>query len=623
MNMQKKHKTKQKINWYQKALDQTLFPMAIRIGCLNINPDENIDISGKTESLLHSILVDISTCMKQFGEGSIAPKLYSSEKPILRIVTNKIVNTPDLKHAECEVLVINDENNSNTNHSLVFSSSISSNEKNSNFFLKQIELHSDILILEATKSSDNEINEFINQNIELNAPSCFAIIKANKLVSFNSTKDLEMSSSINGKELHDKIMLELKEILLFRSLLKEDSGQISLKNLSDYTQEVSLTYQDVDPDFECQGPIDSLTSSISWRNIFRNFVRKLSPIPKSNIISETTKPNKNPLSEKSLSTQKSNSNCNKLFAQFLKADHLAIYYANAHRSTFILIYCIGAFALINAVLAVAFSEISWIVLTSALAEFFSLAGIYFLYKNDHKKRYHIKWLEYRSLAEMLRMTPLLNSIGMKISTKGFERHQKDCDIKAKSNGRIWLLIYTQILMRWVGFERVTINHENLSAAKSFLNDTLLQGQVEYHKKNAKKMQKVGHKLGHFSFILFVLAFVFVTGKLITKLLISLHLDIDHHLIHNIGHGLGIFAAIFPILGSAAFAIRNHAEFDISSQRSLAMQSNLQDEIETLNKLKQPINYAELIQQINNTSLIMQAETADWLEIYEVKETEPG
>ena len=78
-----------------------------------------------------------------------------------------------------------------------------------------------------------------------------------------------------------------------------------------------------------------------------------------------------------------------------------------------------------------------------------------------------------------------------------------------------------------------------------------------------------------------------------------------------------------MLGSAAFAIRNHAEFDISSQRSLAMLKSLKKDVEILNKMGDFANYQELVQQTIDTSLVMQSETADWLEIYEVKETEPG
>jgi len=305
---------------------------------------------------------------------------------------------------------------------------------------------------------------------------------------------------------------------------------------------------------------------------------------------------------------------------------LAVQYANAHRSSFILIYCLAAFALINAALAIGFSTIGWLALSSALAEFFALVAIFLIYRNDHKKRYHIKWLEYRSLAELLRMAPVLNSLGTSQAATGFERH-RDKLAEAKTTkhnaGRTWLIIYTESLMRWSRYKNTEINQDNLNAAKGFLNKNILQSQISYHQKNAHKMHIVGHNLGHFSFILFVMAFIFVSGKLITKLLAALHLGIDYNTLSHTGHILGVLAAICPMLGSAAFAIRNHAEFDISSQRSLAMLKLLNQNITQLQKLQTPIQFNQLIKQAFDISSTMQSETADWLEIYEVKETEPG
>ena len=373
-----------------------------------------------------------------------------------------------------------------------------------------------------------------------------------------------------------------KEILLFDSLLKGsatnevEQGTSALDRITEYNSEKVLCYQKCEADFEYQGPITSINSSFRWQNIFKSFVNALSTKsenknePRSDVHDEHKL--KDNYSELNLFHLKKSDNCHKLFAQFLRADQLAVHYANAHRSSFIIIYWLGAFALINAAIAIGFSTIGWLALTSAILEFLALVSIYCVYRNDHKKNYHIKWLEYRSLAEMLRMTPLINSLGMPLSAEGFQRHRLDSDhdiIDSRSVGRTWLIIYTESLMRSINFDEVCIHQENLISAKNYLKNTLVKGQISYHQNNAKKMRVVGHNLGSICYALFFLAFAFVSGKLITKLLAALHLGIDYQLLSHIGHGLGVLAAICPMLGSAAFAIRSNMSIEPDSFLALS------------------------------------------------------
>ncbi len=662
---------------YQKVLEQALVPMTLRVGCFNFDPSSRFELHGDASGFLQNLILEIGNCMNQLVKRPVASIIYSDEVPIIRLISRQTIELaswdissldnigienmsiamcsaeeyrqPDLPEKQTPVNDIkgnrikgnsikdNDIKDNGikdkNSGSICYSAEVIDAEDHSDFIFKQIASHSDLLIIDASDSNDTEINEFINQNSTINQSSYVMIIRNNGTADFLPVNGSKIERQTNAQALNSKLATELSEILLFDSLLGETSAESDVKSpalqrIIDYAGESSLKYQSAEPDFEYQGPITSQQSWISWHNIFRRFVSWLSP--KSDAKSEKKQETGKDNQANSLRLQKASKSCHELFAQFLRADHLAIRYANAHRSSFILIYCLGAFALINAAIAIGFSQIGWLALTSALAEFFALVGIFLIYKNDHKKRYHIKWLEYRSLAEMLRMTPLLNSIGITQSADSFERHRKKHEtdtaagpVNTHNAGRIWLIIYIKSLMRWVGYEQVNINHENLVSAKSFLKETILKSQLSYHKNNAHKMHVVGHNLGHFSYILFVLAFIFVSGKLLTKLLAAMHLGIDYQTLSHVGHGLGVLAAVCPMLGSAAFAIRNHAEFDISSQRSLAMIKNLKQDIDALDNMSQSTQYSELVEQTIKASLVMQSETADWLEIYEVKETEPG
>ncbi len=79
----------------------------------------------------------------------------------------------------------------------------------------------------------------------------------------------------------------------------------------------------------------------------------------------------------------------------------------------------------------------------------------------------------------------------------------------------------------------------------------------------------------------------------------------------------------PILASAFFAIRNHAEFDISAQRSRSMLTFLCSQQDKLLAIVQQDSADRLTLQLLKTAGKTIEEVSEWLEIYEVKEAEPG
>jgi hypothetical protein len=636
--------------WYQEALEQSLAPMTLRLGFLNpIGKKSNGD-NEPHQNLIDGLVKFIASSMNSLSKEANAKRIYARQTPIVRFVSENIIEIEPLENIKFENLFVSEINehgfdqitpsanlqNTKYKHSITYSSQVFTEDENKDFISKKIIEQSDVIILNGKGVTDEQLNDYLQKAISVSAYPCFVICREDNSFDFIEVISAKSEHVVSYEILQSKLAIEIKEILLFDSLLNENDingvaqGTSALDRITEYNSENVLSYQQCEADFECQGPITRINSSFQWQNIFKSFVNILAVKSKSKAESKSVvneQKDKKPEKEISnLSHQKNSDNCHKLFAQFLRADQLAVYYANAHRSSFIIIYWLGAFALINAVIAIGFDTVGWLALTSAILEFLALISIYCVYRNDHKKSYHIKWLEYRSLAEMLRMTPQLNSLGMPLSAEGFERHRLDSEhdiIDGHSVGRTWLIIYTESLMRSINFDQVVINEDSLKSAKNYLQNTLIKGQITYHQNNAKKMRVVGHNLGSISYILFCLAFTFVSAKLMTKLLAALNLGIDYQLLSYIGHGLGVLAAVCPILGSAAFAIRNHAEFDISSQRSLAMQKQLNKQSANLQDMQQPTDYEKLLEYSINTSIVMQAETADWLDIYQVKETEPA
>lgn len=626
---------------YREVLSTSLVPMTLRVGFYNFNSCPMLSNSGYSEEKgssqlaipLTSLLPEIAHHVVSLSQSSIAKNIYAKAQPVIRLVSNEFRDMISIENVDTETLLLAPLENSNgpklSNNTITYSTDIISCEKDEFFWLRQICNHSNLVIVSCKFSSseisdkESDFHKMLNAVFQVN-PTISVLVDNEGEFCFYNKESCRNNQKLNSQEFATQLEIGLSEILLFDSLLlksneskKATPYHSAVQRIIDYNKESSLVYQKLEADFENQGPIGSLTPWLSWRNVFKRFISLFSP---------KTEHHKSSLenNESFVSLQRNSQNCQTLFAHFLKADQLAISYANAHRSSFILIYCLGAFALINAAIAIGYSYIGWLALTSALCEFVALIGIFFLYRNDHKKSYHIKWLEYRSLAEMLRTSPLLNCLGVMPSARGVEHHRHEAEITSeKSAGRVWLIIYIETLMRWIGNSHLEINQQKLLSAKRFLKETVLKNQIEYHKQNAHKMHIIGHNLGHFSYVLFILAFIFVSGKLITKLLAAMNLGIDYQTLSQVGHGLGFLAAICPMIGSAAFAIRNHAEFDISSQRSLGTLKRLTQSVANLDRMQSPLSYSELVGQSNDASLIMQSETADWLEIYAVKETEPG
>jgi hypothetical protein len=86
--------------------------------------------------------------------------------------------------------------------------------------------------------------------------------------------------------------------------------------------------------------------------------------------------------------------------------------------------------------------------------------------------------------------------------------------------------------------------------------------------------------------------------------------------------VSLFTAVLPILGTALFAIRNHSEFDISAQRSLTMLAFFRS-LHSAIVAKEDSSSEALDQEFARLTEVSAREVSDWLEIYEVKESEPG
>ena len=412
---------------------------------------------------------------------------------------------------------------------------------------------------------------------------------------------------------------ELKRQLLFLDMIKKE--ELVLERFRRYRLEGSISYDDSSlPDFDSSGPIELTKDFPNLGSRAFNFFKKI--MTRGTKVKQIVDEMKNS-SAIGAGNQENSSICDSLsshhiYSAFLRSDRIATYYANIHRSIFLSIYLFGAMALITAASALAFSKYHVTMFVLVIVELLLLCLIFCLYRMDHRRDYHNRWLEYRYLAEILRPSTYLNLLGkslLSFAKFNTSTSLNDGFVGHHSTARCWIYIYLKSVIRWAGFSYCPLSDLYTGQVNSFINEAWLRSQIDYHINNAAKMKVIGERLKLFSTALFFATMATVLAKIVILIMeFSFHVHFEATLTSLVG----LFTAVFPILATAAFAIRNHAEFDISAQRSLSTLAIFLAQYKSDNTKNEMI-YQNLLQLANESI----NEAAEWLEIYEVKEAEPA
>lgn len=313
------------------------------------------------------------------------------------------------------------------------------------------------------------------------------------------------------------------------------------------------------------------------------------------------------------------------FAHFSRADSLAVRFASIHRSTYLRIYILAALALVFAAMALTFQDSKPAVLVLIILEMLTLTSIFTLYKKDHHN--HQQWLQNRCLAEALRPNIYLSQFGRCFSlftNRNTDELMYREMIGHNQSGAQWVCIQAELLNRYIGFSHCRYTPSFIEKSVAFLKSKWVSGQISYHLSNAAKMSVLGAKFSRLTHILFFSTCVVLLAKAALFAgksyfwpeLVASDVFIMFYKI------VSLFTAVLPILGTALFAIRNHSEFDISAQRSLTMLAFFRSLHRTIGT-KEGANSDALDQEFSRLTKVSAREVSDWLEIYEVKESEPG
>jgi hypothetical protein len=296
------------------------------------------------------------------------------------------------------------------------------------------------------------------------------------------------------------------------------------------------------------------------------------------------------------------------------ANGLSMYYGNLHRSAFIVNSLLGALAVFLALVGIAAGitgrrQAPWI-----LAELIAILCILGLTHVGRRQRWHQRWIDYRTLAERLRLARCMSLLG-----GGGPQVVHAGHLAGYGNPlHTWMHWHFRAIERAAGLvPGVCFTRAYLASCREFWRESLIQDQRSYHEKTGGQFTTLDRRLHRAGNALFVLT-------LVACLLHAGHLgvggDIRFDWIpHAVSGWLTLLCAFLPAAGAALAAIRSQAETHRVAQRSLAMQDALQDlqmDLATVPIEERGLNSARLRECADRVSNLMIRETEDWRVVFQ-------
>lgn len=291
-----------------------------------------------------------------------------------------------------------------------------------------------------------------------------------------------------------------------------------------------------------------------------------------------------------------------LFRPYSWADGLATYFANVTRSSIILNYVMAAFAVLLALLAFGFGggekgHLEYSYSFKRLCVVLELVLIVLIVANTtygNARRWHGRWMDYRVLAERLRLQRFLAPLGRVTPHLRSPAHRSHGDIRGS-----WLSWYFRALVRASGMVEGRFDASYVNACRAgfcgLVGDER-SGQISWHAVNAHRFRRIEAGLHRVGVGCFVLTFVSCV-------------------VHLCWHWpfLTMLCATLPAFGAAAAAIAMHLQLERVSHHSLAMAEGLERLREYLER--QPPSSRHIGPPCEQIAEAMMTEVLDWRSLF--------
>ena len=248
-----------------------------------------------------------------------------------------------------------------------------------------------------------------------------------------------------------------------------------------------------------------------------------------------------------------------VFAQYAQADRLANYYAQLYRSASVMNYTLTAVSVLMALMGLLVSDwkLWWVLLELGL-----ISLVLINTSVGNRGRWHQKWLDYRQLAEslrvMLKLSPLAVN-GQLFTSQLAQLH--------RGQGNRWIEWYFSAVNRSANLPGTKIDMSIVGQFKQGLADYAAD-QVQYHQHTATIAHRTDHRLH-------VLGNICLYGTVLSCLVFLVCYVVMPTLAASLKYWVTFFCAVLPAFGAAAFGLRHHGDYEGVAQRSKATANHLQ------------------------------------------------
>lgn len=281
------------------------------------------------------------------------------------------------------------------------------------------------------------------------------------------------------------------------------------------------------------------------------------------------------------------------------ANFLAIRYAQLFRGGHITNYTLAALAVLTALAGLIVPEIKALLVVGELA---IIGLLLFNTKVGSEGGWHRKWLQYRHLAECLRPLPYLKRTGL-VGPPFRNEHVS----ASRGRGAVgdWTRWYAAAIWREMPSPDGTMDAAAIRSLADEVIERDVDGQVAYHRVNAKRMHELDHRLH-------LVGEIVMTSVIAACGLFLLLNALAPGLLKHLTYFFVFVTAGFPALGAAVFGMRGHGEHLLAASRSVNTANSLAANSE---KLAQVRDIEDLASELQRTAEIMLADLNEWTVAY--------
>jgi hypothetical protein len=300
---------------------------------------------------------------------------------------------------------------------------------------------------------------------------------------------------------------------------------------------------------------------------------------------------------------------NKIRAHYEYADELANRYSSLYYRGFKWNYLMSGFAVMFAFLIFAWAKSNqeWAEIISYL-EFFALFSIIVVYLCDKRGKWYDRRIDYRLLAEMIRQTRFLATLGRipPISApQTIHTHYGD------PSGS-WVHWHYLAVVKQVGMPQTKLTPEYLRAVARLIKSETDE-QAEYHDRKSIHNSKIDHRLHEATVLLFVIAVLACAAHLLFEWLVPYLGHTVHEHEDAIKTVLSFLTIVSPAFGAACAGIKSQGEYERVARHSAAMADYLKEKSQQLDKLQHDthLNSSSLAKVVDDIAEKRIEEVLDW------------